>query len=116
MLVIVGLVTLLVRFDTLAVLHDNSHNRLMDWHISHTIECFWRITVDTSPLINKLCINIVADMASSEELAGVLMWAINGWKRLKENSYRFSSYGDNDKRLEFLESSNPVIIFLQEKC
>ena len=58
LLVIVGLVTLLVRFDTLAVLHDNSHNRLMDWHISHTIECFWRITVDTSPLINKLCIDM----------------------------------------------------------
>jgi putative DNA primase/helicase len=60
--------------------------------------------------------NIVTDLTTEEELAGVLNWALEGWRRLRENGYRFSSNGDDGKRLEFLENSNPVITFLRERC
>lgn len=60
--------------------------------------------------------NIVTDLTTEEELAGVLNWALAGWQRLKSNGFRFSSGGDEGKRLEFLENSNPVITFLRERC
>jgi putative DNA primase/helicase len=60
--------------------------------------------------------NILSELTTPEELVGILNWALEGWKRLIENGYRFSSNGDEVERLEFLEHSNPVITFLRERC
>ncbi len=59
---------------------------------------------------------LLKDLTTPEELSGILLWALTGWAMLQANNYRFSSYGDETQRLEFLSNSNPVLLFLQERC
>ena len=59
---------------------------------------------------------LLKDLTTPEELSGILLWALTGWAMLQANNYRFSSYGDEAQRLEFLSNSNPVLLFLQEHC
>lgn len=52
-----------------------------------------------------------------EELSGVLLWAIEGLKRLKKNNWMFTESKEMDQNLlEFKTESNPLLQFLNECC
>ena len=59
---------------------------------------------------------LLEELTTPSELSCILWWALMGWRQLKANNYRFSSYGDEVQRLEFLSNSNPVLLFVQERC
>ena len=57
---------------------------------------------------------IKEELTTPEELAGILLWCLVGWHRLKGNNYRFTNDGDAEQRIEFFEASNPTMTFLRE--
>ena len=59
---------------------------------------------------------LLKELITPQELSGILLWALTGWAMLQANNYRFSSNGDETQRLEFLSNSNPVLLFMQERC
>lgn len=50
------------------------------------------------------------------ELPGILMWAIDGWRDLRESGRLLQPASSADLVEEFEELSNPVGTFLSEKC
>lgn len=89
--------------------------------ISDTSDAFWRriiVLKFTHKFDEKMARKEAwKDIADDEdEMAGVLNWAIDGLKRLKENNWIFTTGEDNNDRREFMLNSNPEMIFIEEQC
>jgi putative DNA primase/helicase len=50
------------------------------------------------------------------ELPGVLLWAIEGWRRLHERGYFVQAASGQDEIDQMLELSSPVTQFVRERC
>lgn len=56
-------------------------------------------------------------IATPEELAGILNWAIDGLRRLRENNWEFTITEEMEKmKDDLMKEANPVVAFVQEDC
>ena len=60
--------------------------------------------------------NLLQELETPEELSGFLNWALDGLKRLKANSWRFSNSKSTDQvRDEYIRKSSPIQAFLDDR-
>ena len=61
--------------------------------------------------------NLLAKLTTSEELSGLLNFALDGLKRLQANGWHFSNTKTTEEvRLEYIRKSSPVKAFLMDCC
>lgn len=51
-----------------------------------------------------------------EELPGILRWAIDGWRRVREQGYITQPRGGSDAVEQMIDMATPIPAFLRDRC
>lgn len=88
--------------------------------VSDASEAFWRRVLvlgfthkfDEAEATKEVWHEVIDD---ENEMAGVLIWSLEGLNRLKNNNFVFT-LSDSDVKREFMLNANPTTIFVDECC